>query len=244
MDSVQHALVIVIVIILLFALAAMLPYMALEWWSWRRMQRHARLAEDSLRLMEKRDYLEMLQIVASPITHRVGNMITARVSARKKILIRWYLAYITHPRALLVLAISLAAFLSCLFQLALLREVQNSAPLLLAEVGDIEGQILQRIQNASEAWVLGTNDAISGVEQDINLNLLGWAVTSTQSLNNTLNTCNPDCRQLLIISRRYHSHNHTSRLRKYPPGAANTRRPKLYHSHEGGGDSKRINIRK
>jgi hypothetical protein len=190
-DSVEHALLVLAVIVLVLAFAAMLPYIALEWWTWRKVHRQARVAEDSLRSMEKTDYVEMLQRIANPITNKVADMIGRKLSPRKKILVRWYLAYITHPRALLVLAISLAGFLSCLFQLALLREVQNSAPLLLAEVGDIEGQISQKIRNASDAWVTGTNDAIFNVEQDINVNVLGWAVASTQSLNNTLNTCNP-----------------------------------------------------
>jgi hypothetical protein len=85
--------------------------------------------------------------------------------------------------------VSIAAFVSCLFQIILLNEVRKAAPVLAADISDLESLISAKIQNASVFWINGTNAQISSTENDINNNLLGWARDSTQSLNNTLNTC-------------------------------------------------------
>jgi hypothetical protein len=189
-DSVQHLLIILAIVILIAALLAMVPHAILEWWSWRKLKSHAKTAEDALHSMEMPDFLEIVQILSSPITYKLSNIVTAKfASKKKKILVRWFFAYATHPPALLVLAISIAGFVSCLFQIALLNEVRNAAPVLVADVGNMEGLISSKVQNASAFWINGTNKQISDIEFEINDNLLGWARDSTQSLNNTLNTC-------------------------------------------------------
>lgn len=177
-------------VILLAALLAMIPYGILEWWSWRKMHQHAKLVEDAMHSPEKPDYVEIVQILAFPLAYRFGTTITSRfVSPKSKALVRWFIAYITHTPALLVLAISIAGFLSCLFQIILLDEVRKAAPALVADIADMESLISTKIQNASVFWINGTNAQISNTENDINTNLLGWARDSTLSLNNTLNTC-------------------------------------------------------
>jgi len=168
----------------------MVPYAILEWWQWRKLKRNAQLASTTLSSSERTDHIELLQILASPLTYKITSFITKNInSPRQKALIRWYFAYITHPPALLVLAVSVATFLSCLLQLALLRQIQTSAPEFLADISSFENEISLKIQNATASWILGTNARISQVEQSINDNMLGWAQGGTQSLNNTLNTC-------------------------------------------------------
>lgn len=190
LDSVQHILIILAVVILLVALLAMIPHGVLEWWSWRKIHQHAKLVEDAMRSPEKPDYLEIVQILAFPLSYRISTAITSRFATPKsKALVRWFIAYITHTPALLVLAVSIAAFVSCLFQIILLNEVRKAAPVLAADISDLESLISAKIQNASVFWINGTNAQISSTENDINNNLLGWARDSTQSLNNTLNTC-------------------------------------------------------
>jgi len=190
LDGIQHALVILMVITLLAAVLATVPYLFLEWWSWRKLKRHAQLAESSLQSMEKVDFIEILQIVANPISHRFSALITDRIhSPDKKIRIRWFVAYVTHAPALLVLAISVAAYLSCLFQLALLHEVQKSTPVLVTDIANFRNEVSGKLRNATAVWVSGTNGQISEAEQLINQNMFGWAQESTRSLNNTLNTC-------------------------------------------------------
>jgi hypothetical protein len=154
------------------------------------MRHHAKITEEALQSMQKPDFLEILQILRSPISYRLGDWLTpSSASDKKKALVRWFLAYITHPPALLVVAVSLALFVSCIFQAILLNEVQKAVPGLLADVADMQAQISAKVQNASALWIDGTNKQLSLTETQINDNLLSWARESTLSLNNTLNTC-------------------------------------------------------
>jgi hypothetical protein len=170
------------------AVLAIIPFAFLEWWSWRSLKSQAKRAQNAL--SSGGDYLEVAQVVRSAISTKISNWLASRSrSQENRILIHWFFAYITHPPALLVLAISLAAFVSCLFQLLLVNELRKAEPAFLSDVGNVEELIAAKIQNASALWVNGTNNQIGLIEFDINHNLLGWAQQSTQALNNTLNTC-------------------------------------------------------
>jgi hypothetical protein len=190
-DAVQHVLIALAVVILLAALLAIIPYSILEWWSWKKLKYHARLAEEALHSMEKPDFLELAQIMGSPVSYKISTLISARFQSQKtKVLIRWLFYYVTHTPALLVLAIAIASFISCLFQVFLVNEVRKAAPELVTDIQNLEDLVSSKIQNASSLWIDGTNRQISNIELQINNNLLGWAQESTLSLNNTLNTCN------------------------------------------------------
>jgi len=183
-------LIVLAVIIFLAAIFAMVPYAILEWWSWRKLNIHAKIAEEAFSSTEKPDFIEMASIFSAPIVYKISTWIgTKFTTPKKKILVRWFFAYVTHTPALLVFAISIAAFMSCLFQIILLNEVRKAAPVLVADVGDMQALISAKIQNASSLWIDGTNKQISDTETGINDNLFGWAKESTESLNNTLNTC-------------------------------------------------------
>ena len=157
------------------------------------MRIEARRAEEAFRSMEKHDFLAILHSVRSPFITKISNWVAAKSgSQERKTLVHWFFSYITHPPALLVFAISIAGFLSCLFQIILLNELRKAEPMLLAEIQNVDNMISAKIQNSSAVWINGTNKQISSVELDINENLLGWARQSTQSLNNTLNTCKYD----------------------------------------------------
>lgn len=189
-DSVHRVLMILAIVTLVAALLAMVPYAALEWWSWRTMRSHAKITEEALQSMQKPDFLEILQILCSPISYKLCTWLTPNsASEKRKRLVRWLIAYLTYPPALLVLAVSLALFISCIFQAILLSEVQKAVPVLLADVSDMQALISTKVQNASAFWITGTNKQLSDTESQINENLFGWARESTASLNNTLNTC-------------------------------------------------------
>lgn len=189
-DSVHHILVILAVITLLCALLVMVPYGVLEWWAWRKLHNKAKAAEEAVHSMEKVDFLEVVQTLESPISTKLAVKISAKInSQKKKILVRWFFAYITHPSAMLVLAISIAAFISCLFQTVLVDEIRRAAPVVETEIGNMQALITGKVQNASALWVENTNQQISGTESDINNQMLGWARESTLAVNNTLNTC-------------------------------------------------------
>ena len=188
--DVHRVLVIFAVLMVLGALMAMLPSAFLEWWSWRKMKRQAAIAEEVIRSSKNLDILELVQVVDSPLAYRISQILTARAKSEEhRILLRWFIAYITHPPALLVLAVSIAGFLSCLFQVIIVNEIRQAAPELVTEVSDMEALVSSKIQNATSFWVNGTNAQISDTESFVNGNLLGWARDSTQALNDTLTTC-------------------------------------------------------
>jgi len=188
--DVHRVLVIFAVLMVLGALMAMLPSAFLEWWSWRKIKRQAAIAEEVIRSSKNLDILELVQVVDSPLAYRISQILTGHAkSEQQRILLRWFVAYITHPPALLVLAVSIAGFLSCLFQLIIVNEIHKAAPQLVTDVSDMEALVSSKIQNATSFWVNGTNTQISDTESFVNDNLLGWARDSTQALNDTLTTC-------------------------------------------------------
>ena len=154
------------------------------------MKRQAAVAEDIIRSSKNLDILELVQVVDSPLAYRISQILTRGAKSEEtRILFRWFVAYITHPPALLLLAVSIAGFLSCLFQLILVNQIRQAAPQLVTDVRDMEALVTSKIQNATSFWVNGTNAQISDAESFVNGNLLGWARDSTQALNNTLTTC-------------------------------------------------------
>jgi len=188
--DVHRILIIFAVLMILAALLAMLPSAFLEWWSWRKMKRQAAVAEEVIRSSKNLDILELVQVVDSPLAYRISQILTRRAKSEEhRILFRWFVAYITHPPALLLLAVSIAGFLSCLFQLILVNEIRQAAPQLVTDVGNMEALVTSKIQNATSFWVNATNAQISDAESFVNGNLLGWARDSTEALNNTLTTC-------------------------------------------------------
>jgi hypothetical protein len=54
-------------------------------------------------------------------------------------------------------------------------------------VGAFADKVVARLNNASQEWAIGANAAISGLNNDINQNMLGWVNTSTTAINDTLN---------------------------------------------------------
>ena len=188
--DVHRILIIFAVLMVLAALLATPPSAFLEWWSWRKMKRQAAVAEDIIRSSKNLDILELVQVVDSPLAYRISQILTRGAKSEEtRILFRWFVAYITHPPALLLLAVSIAGFLSCLFQLILVNQIRQAAPQLVTDVRDMEALVTSKIQNATSFWVNGTNAQISDAESFVNGNLLGWARDSTQALNNTLTTC-------------------------------------------------------
>ena len=243
-NSIHRILMILAIVTLLAALLAMIPYGVLEWWAWRKMNSQAKTTEEALQSMQKPDFLEILQILRSPVSYNVGRWLTPHnASDKKKVLVRWLLAYMTHPPALLVFAISLALFISCAFQAILLNEVNKAVPVLRADVADMQAQISAKVQNASALWIDGTNRQLSDTEAQINENLLGWARESTLSLNNTLNTCKAiSWLMLTSLSRGHHCYDRQSCVWKHPSGRTSFGGFKLRNTDEGGRDSKGVDI--
>jgi hypothetical protein len=190
LDDIQHILVILSIVILVAAILSMVPFGVMEWWKWKKAKIHANMVQEAVRSMDKPDYLEVEQILAAPFMYKLSRFISNRFSSpKKKVLVRWFIAYITHQPALLLLAIAIAALLSCLLQIILLNEIRVAVPILETDISDLEGVVTSKITDATNLWVNGTNTHLELIENDINQSLFGWAGSATETLNTTLGTC-------------------------------------------------------
>jgi hypothetical protein len=166
------------------AILACVPMAYREVKRWRTMQERAQLVASSAH-----DPMDVVYIVSRPYTSTTGIKMSSYFrSSRRQILTRWVIAYATTDAALFVLALAVAGLFSCLCQLVLLRSLEKEVPALSAQVGDFADKVIVQLNNASEQWALGTNDVISRANSDINEQMFGWVNTSTDAINDTLNT--------------------------------------------------------
>ncbi|MCJ1358340.1 MAG: plasma membrane fusion protein prm1 [Icmadophila ericetorum] len=171
-------------VLLIAAVLACIPMAYRDIRGWRTMKKR------SLLIREKaQDPMDVVYIASRPYTSAAGLKIADNfVSTKKKLLTRWFVAYITSPPALFLLSLGMAGLFSCLCQYMLLRAVQKEVPVLVTEVADFTGAVVDSLNNASEQWSIGTNQVISDFNNDINKDVFGWVNISTTALNDTLNT--------------------------------------------------------
>ena len=179
-DLVRRVFIAVLVIL---AILVCIPMAYQEIRRWRTMKKRSELVADN-----SFDPLDVMYIASRPYTATAGIKAAAPFgSTKRQILTRWVIAYATSPPALLVLSLGITGLLSCLCQYILLKAVVREVPALANEVGQFAGLVVDKLENASEAWANGTNDAIMGVNNDINHKVFGWVNVTTGAINNTLN---------------------------------------------------------
>ena len=172
-----------IVVLILAAILACVPMTIAEIRRWRTMQDRAALVSKNAH-----DPMDVIYIASRPYTAGAGLKLSRNfASPRRQVLTRWFVAYATSTPALLVLAIAMAGFFSCLCQYILLQAVKREVPGLAGQVGAFADKVVDKLDAASSNWANGTNTAILKTNQDINNDVFGWVNTSTGALNETLN---------------------------------------------------------
>lgn len=172
-----------IVVLLIAAILACIPMAYREIQRWRTMQKRANLVGQNAF-----DKMDVIYIASRPYTSGAGIAVGAKFkSTKKQLLTRWFFAYATSAPALFVLSLGLAGLFACLCQYTLLKAIEKEVPALENEVGDFAGKVVSALNNASEAWAIGTNHAITTTNNDINKDVFGWVNTTTGALNKTLN---------------------------------------------------------
>ena len=173
-----------IAVLLLAAVLACVPIAYLEIRRWRSMQERAALVES-----RSLDPMDVVYIASRPYTAGAGLKAAQNfTSTKKQILIRWFVAYCTSTPALLVLALALAGFFSCLCQYILLQAIRKEVPALVNTVGAFTGKVVDALDTASTEWSNGANAVILAENHKINDNVFGWVNTSTKAVNDTLNS--------------------------------------------------------
>lgn len=135
------------------------------------------------------DPIDVVMIASRPHSSDFGLRMASRFNnTRHQILVRWAVAYVTSPAALFVLALGIAGLAGVLCQYILLKQVEDKAPELAAEVGEFAGLVVEKLNAASTAWGEKTNQAIATTNDELNKEVFGWVKEGTDSLNATLNT--------------------------------------------------------
>ena len=183
-------------VLLVLAVLACIPMAYREIMRWRTMQKRAQLIDPNAF-----DKMDVVYIASRPYTSTAGINAAARFeSTKRQLLTRWVVAYGTSAPALFVLSLGLAGLFACLCQYILLKSLEKEVPTLANEVGDFAGKVINVLNNASEAWAIGANDAITSTNNDINKDVFGWVNTTTGALNDTLNTFVDDMTDVLNVT--------------------------------------------
>ncbi|KAL2056929.1 hypothetical protein ABVK25_002668 [Lepraria finkii] len=173
-----------LVVLLLGAILACIPMAFQEIRRWRTMQDRAKLITD-----KSFDPLDAVYIASRPYTAAAGIKAAAPFrSTKSQVLTRWVVAYATSVPALVVLSLAITGLLSCLCQYILLRLVVKEVPAIAADMGQFADSVVQKLDNASQAWANGSNGAALDIQNDVNHNIFGWVNTATGAINDTLNT--------------------------------------------------------
>jgi len=178
---VERARVIFIVVLVILAVAVMVPMGWMEVRRWRQQQRHAKLIA-----MGQHDPMDIVYIASRPVTSSWGIWIASSFGGKREILVRWCIAYATSPPALFVLSLAMAGFFSCLCQFILLRAVQDQVPNLVDQVAEFSDNVVESLQAVSDGWANGANGVITGLNDDINNDVLGYVTNATNAVNDTL----------------------------------------------------------
>jgi len=166
------------------AILAMIPMAWREYKQWKFMKERARLVKS-----DAFDSMDAVYIASRPYTSTVGLKLAERFeSPRRRSLVRWAVAYATTTPALFVLCLGVAGLLGCLCQYILLKAIEKEVPVLENKIIGFADKVSAQLNNASEQWAVGTNDVIVKTNSDINHDVFGWVNTTTNAVNDTLNT--------------------------------------------------------
>jgi hypothetical protein len=182
-EMVKKARIAFIVVLVVLAVAVMVPMAWLEIQRWRRERKHSRLIAEN-----QYDPMDVVYIASRPHTSSWGIKIASRFSGKRQVLVRWCVAYATTPAALFVLSLAIAGFFSCLCQFILLKAVRDQVPALTEKVGEFADGVVSTLNGVSDDWAEGANGVIGGLSDEINNDVLGYVTNATTAINDTLTT--------------------------------------------------------
>lgn len=171
-----------LVVLIIAAVLACIPMAYRELRRYRYMQARAQVIRNNP------DPMDSVYLVSRPYTSTAGLKLAGMFSStRRRVLVRWTVAYATTVPALFVLCLAVAGLLGCLCQYILLRAIEKEVPALTQEVDAFADKVVSSLNNASMAWALGVNSVINDTNTKINDDVFGWVNTTTGAVNNTLN---------------------------------------------------------
>ncbi|OAA46237.1 hypothetical protein NOR_02990 [Metarhizium rileyi] len=185
-ELIRKARIVFVVILSSLAVAVMAPMAWMEIRRWRRQEKTAKLIDKNKEGNEW-DSMDVAYIASRPTTASYGIKFTSRLTGRRKVLVRWCIAYATSGPAIFVLSLAIAGFFSCFCQYIVLKVVQKEVPELTKEIGQFADDVVGKINQVSENWAADANGVVKGLNDDINKDVLGYVANATGAVNNTLN---------------------------------------------------------
>lgn len=173
------AKIVAIAVLSILAIAVCIPMAYMEIRRWRRAQVASESAYDDM---------DLVYLTSRPCTSRVGYWIASKFDEKRRLLVRWCIAYATSLPALFVLSLALAGLFSCFCQWVLLKSIQKEIPALADQVGDFAGQVVDTLGNVSQKWADDANGVITSFSSEINDDILGKVTNGTSAVNDTINT--------------------------------------------------------
>lgn len=191
-EELSHAIFttyhILLVVLVIAAVLAMIPHAWLEWWKWRSIRLRSTMTFSSIRKAHAPDVIDLVQIASNPLSNLLGLTLASRFRKQKsQNLARWYLSYITHKPAIIVLSIAVAGLVACALQGLMLVSLEHATPSLAQDIGNVSALVQAKLLNSSAAWANHTNSQINATQNELNQDLFGWVNTSTIAVNDTLN---------------------------------------------------------
>lgn len=219
-DSFEKTLKIVtavlISLIILAAIAAMLPSAWREYKLWKRLcamrDQYLEVQESAKRMQEKGETLDPFDSGGQEKTYdvigsyqqcfhrwndRIANLVFKvycsiphnKITSGQKVETQWVIAYVTSERALLVLGVGSLALLTSILQfiiIAVLRNLVTRSD--NVSLGDLSNStIASSLKQDMNLWSQTTNSYIASTETDLNKQVFGWINETTVSVNTTVN---------------------------------------------------------
>ena len=171
-------------VLVILAILVCIPMALQEYRRWNTMKKRSELVAD-----KSFDPMDVIYIASRPYTAEAGIKAAASIkSSKRQILVRWVIAYATSTPALVVLSLGITGLIACLCQYILLKALEKEVPALANDVGKFADQVVNKLNNASEAWANGTNGHITNLNNDINHDVFGWVNTTTGAIDHVLDT--------------------------------------------------------
>ncbi|KAG5518660.1 hypothetical protein PMAC_002629 [Pneumocystis sp. 'macacae'] len=187
LNSVYNAIHFMLIVIVILAILAIIPFAFKEWWDWKRLQSKAAIVWSIFSINKTFDPTEFILTLTSPWSTLLGVKFSQNFKDRhRKTLTRWFLSYIFYPSSLFVLSLGILGIMSCGLQFVLLMIMKKNLPTSLSEI-DATLLIAENFQEVSSKWSNDVNGVLNQTSVDMNNLLFGWVYQSTQYINNTLN---------------------------------------------------------
>ena len=209
--KIHHAARVGVGILVILALLVIAFYMLWQWLEYRGLQKHvertmiafksgqdekesslAILSEDQASLYKMMSFLQLSQhaFLASiflPRAHRIGIRTTDGINR-----LRWWLAWITHPFPLAILAMGIVGLIGVLIQMAAIKVGENHlkgeiVTMLDDNAAQFQQAINDHLQTISKDFANRSNAIITDAQDELNDGLLKWVGVTTSTMNLTLN---------------------------------------------------------